>query len=643
MKRCVILFGGCGGRLAEVLNFAGCAGVLHAPQMQLLLVEPDDGDVHVRRAESLLEDYGRIRRHFTDDERREEFQTELSWSRFPKKMPDTPVRLSDWTGAQEDQLILQALFDEKSASYDLREGFHGDMALAATTFAGYLASATMTGEGALAELVQSIDGEDAQIVLAGSLCGATGSAGIPAVAAYLMRHLGEKAHMSAVLLAAYGAGEDAAVAKSTLQTLVSEGIDMPVCLIGLPEGARLTELTDAGRLPEWLAVHAIDWFLRHDASDHAAYTYRAPEGPLTWDIFGRDADLYRSGYVRLMKTALLFRLELTEEMAARIEKPNALRDRLGGWYAACCRSVLKMSETERQEILEDLPVLTRLMEGAWAWMEQVVGTQPQEMCHATAVMAARRASRENYQALVETAAQLTVLTREAEETGLKDDTIVHRGHTEEEDDADRLRQHLENMQEQLDHLIDGQHRLFKRTGGSASMRLLYDMLEKCQTEAADLRAQYEEAVRRIDESEKIAQPHEQYKILAARTKLKRMERHLAMLDERTRRVLKDLANAKKTGLRWQSPEIIGADERPECGIFDPSLLGVLRPMQQVTDKKALRQHQEIAEDAFPVLTEGDGVTVKRALQTLSRVKIQDSDPLACLFEQAMNAVLEEVE
>jgi len=643
VKRCVILFGGCGGRLAEVLVFAGCAGVLHAPQMQLLLVEPDAGDVHVIRAESLLEDYGRIRRHFTDDSRREEFQTELAWSRFPREMPDSPVRMRDWAQAEEDALILQALFEEKSGEYDLREGFRGDMPLAATTFAGYLASATMTGEGALAELVQSFDGEDAQIVLAGSLCGATGSAGIPAVAAYLTRHLGEKAHLSAVLLAAYGAGEDAAVAKETLQTLVSEGVDMPVCLIGLPEGARLTELTDAGRLPEWLAVHAIDWLLRHDASDHSAYTYRAPEGPLTWDIFGRDAALYRSGYVRLMKTALLFRLELTEEMTSRIEKPNALRDRLAGWYSACCRGALKMSEGERRAILEDLPVLTRLMEGAWAWMEQVVGTQPQEMRHATAVMAARRASRENYQLLVETSAQLAVLSREAEETGLKDDTIVHRGHTEEEDDADRLRQHLQDMQEQLDALIDNQHRLYKRTGGSASMRMLYDMLEKCQTEASDLRAQYEEAVRRIDEAEKIAQPSEQYKILAARTKLKRMERHLAMLDERTRQVLKDLANAKKTGLRWQSPEIIGADERPECGIFDPALLGVLRPLQQVTDKKALRQHQDVAEEAFPVLTQGDGVSVKRALQTLSRVKTLDLDPLACLFEQAMNAVLEEAE
>ena len=61
MKRVAMLFGGCGGRVAEALAFAACAGVLSVPDMGLMFVDPDTDDVHTARALSLFRDYDRVR------------------------------------------------------------------------------------------------------------------------------------------------------------------------------------------------------------------------------------------------------------------------------------------------------------------------------------------------------------------------------------------------------------------------------------------------------------------------------------------------------------------------------------------------------------------------------------------------------
>lgn len=644
MKRVAMLFGGCGGRVAEALVFAACAGVLSVPEMRLMFIDPDTEEPHTARAMALLGDYGRIRSRCAGSPSGGEFSVALSASRWPDHLPGQATALRQW--AQEDgddALLMRALFAPETADRDMRRGFQGDQALAATVIAGLLKESESNPDDALRRLLSELDGEDAQIVLVGSVCGGTGGAGIPAMAAHLRERLGERAHLSAVLLLPYGARDSAGDARAALRRYGLEGLHMPVCLPGLPEGARNAELADAARLNEWLAVHALDWLMRHDASDHAAYTYRAEAAGLTWNLFGREAALFRSGYTRLMKTAALFRLILTEEMEERLARPSGLRDRFSGWYAACCRSALKATDEERQELLTDLRTLTRLLDGAWGWMEQIAATLPPQFKYAGALAEAFEATRANELAVAELAGQLEVLTREAEESGMAYESVVHRTATEEESEAEQMQRRLAAMRDKLTELEKRQAALNQRLGGRETVDMLRGLLMECRHEAESVRAQEKEARRRIDQADAIATTQERHLIETARTKLKPMQRHLAMQDARAARVQRDLDAAQADDKRWQGPAV-SAQDAPAPGLFSAEAMERLRSAARAERRKGQKQSRQEAVAAFTELAvtqRPDAMTVKRVAQALGKVRAEGEHPLGCLLTRTMALVLEE--
>ena len=644
MKRVAMLFGGCGGRVAEALVFAACAGAISAGDMRLMFVDPDTEDVHTARALSLLKDYARVRAFYEDSPSRGEFAARFTVERWPDHLPGNATALRQWLQEDtDDELLMRALFTPQTARRDMRHGFFGNQALASAVMAGLLTESASDPDDALRRLIQELDGEDAQIVLVGSVCGGAGGAGIPAMAAHLREHLGERAHLSAVLLLPYGAQDQAADAKAALRRYAAEDLDMPVCLLGLSEGARVTELTDAARLNEWLAVHALDWLMRHDASDHAAYTYRAASEGLTWAIFGREAALFRSGYIRLIKTSALFRLALTDDLSERLSRPANLRDRLSGWYAACFKGSLKASDEERRVLLEDLNALTRLLDGAWAWMEQLIVTLPPQLRYAGALTEAYESARSNELALAELAGQLDVMTREAEESGLAYETIVHRAGAAEENDAEQAQHRLSAMDKRLRELTEAQKALNHRLGGRETIEMLNGVLVQCRHETEAVRAQEKEARRRIDQAEAIAAPQDQHRILTARTKLKPMQRHLAMQDARIAQVQRDIEWAKADESRWHSP-VLSAQDAPAPGLFSAQAMRQLAPAPQGGKRKAQKQWAQEAAAAFPMLVtepQPDGTTAKRVLQALGKVRAEGEHPLACLLSRTMALVLEE--
>lgn len=645
MRRMAMLFGGCGGRVAEALVFAACAGALSVPDMRLMFVDPDPNDAHTARALSLLSDYERIRALDEGSPSMGEFRARFTVSRWPDHLPGDASTLRQWIAEEtDDELLLRTLFPLSTASRDMRGGFQGDQTLAATVIAGLLAESDSDPEDALRQALREMEGEEAQIVLVGSVSGGTGGAGIPAMAAHLRERLGERAHLSAVLLLPYGAADQATDARAALRRYAAEGFDMPVCFLGLPESARVTELGDAARLNEWLAVHALDWLMRHDASDHAAYTYRAEKAGLTWNIFGREASLFRSGYIRLIKTAALFRIALTDELVERFSRPANLRDRFSGWYAACCRSAMKLSDSERQTLLEDLKALIRLLEGAWSWMEQLIATLPTQLSHADALNAAWDAARANEQAIADLSGQLSVLSREAEESGLAYESVVHRAGADDETDGEHAQRRLTAMQEKLRGLIAEQSPLNTKLGGLDTIGMLQDLLTQCRHEAEAIREQEKEARRRIDHAEAIASPQEQHLILSARTKLKPMQRHLAMQDARIAQVESDLLAAQSDENRWRRP-VIGLGMTPSPGLFSRKAMARLREVPEGgARRRGHKQRQQQVQPAFPelaVMPGKDAVTVKHVLQGLAKVRTEDEHPLACLLSRAMALVLEE--
>ena len=644
MKRVAMLFGGCGGRVAEALAFAACAGVISAGDMRLMFVDPDTEDAHTARALSLLKDYARVRSLYEGSPSQGEFAARFIVSRWPDHLPGNATALREWLREDtDDELLMRALFTPQTAQRDMRHGFRGDQALASAVMAGLLAESDSDADDALRRLIQELEGEDAQIVLVGSLSGGTGGAGLPAMAAHLKERLGERAHLSAILLLPYGAQDQAADAKAALRRCVAEGLDMPLCLLGLPEGARVTELSDAARLNEWLAVHALDWLLRHDASDHAMYTYRAASDGLTWELFGREAALYRDRYIRLMKTSALFRLALTDDLMERLSRPASLRDRLSGWYAACFRGSLKASDEERQELLQDLNALTRLLDGAWAWMEQLIATLPPQLRYAGELAEAFEAARAGELALAELAGQLDVMTREAEESGLAHETVVHRSGSAEENEIEQAQHRLAAMDKRLRELTEAQKTLNRRLGGRESIEMLSGVLLQCRNEAEAVRRQEKEARRRIDQAEAIAAPQDQHRILTARTKLKPMQRHLAMQDARIARVQRDIELAKTDESSWQGP-VISEQATTMPGLFSTEAMRRLRPASKGGSRKAQKQWTQEATAAFPalaVLPQPDGMTMKRVLQALGKARPEGEHPLACLLSRTMALVLEE--
>ena len=644
MKRVAMLFGGCGGRVAESLVCAACAGVLSVPDMRLMFVDPDTEDAHTARALSLLGDYERVRAFYEGSPSRGEFSARITVSRWPDHLPGSASALRQWLQeGTDDELLMRALFTPETARRDMRHGFHGDQALASAVMAGLLTESESDPGDALRRLLDELNGEDAQIVLVGSVCGGTGGAGMPAMAAHLREHLGERAHLSAVLLLPYGVQEEAADAKTALRRYGAEELDMPVCLLGLPEGARLNELADAARLNEWLAVHALDWLMRHDASDHAAYTYRSETEGLTWSLFGREAALFRSGYIRLIKTSALFRLTLTDDLTQRLSRPSALRDRLSGWYAACCKGALKATDEERQELSTDLQALIRLLDGAWIWLEQLTATLPAQLRYAGALAEAYEAARENELAVAELAGQLEVMTREAEESGMAHETVVHRAGTADDTEAEQVQHRLAAMKKRLRELTEAQKSLNRRLGGRETIDMLCALLIQCRHEAESVREQEKEARRRIDRAEAIATPQDQHRILTARTKLKPMQRHLAMQDARIARVQQDIELAKNDENRWQGPAL-NAQDLPAPGLFSAEAMNRLSPASPSASRKEQKQRAQEAAAAFPllaILPQPDGATVKRVLQGLSKVRAEGEHPLACLLSRTMALVLEE--
>lgn len=637
MRRVAMLFGGCGGRVGEALVFAACAGVLSVRELRLMLIDPDAEEPHRAHVLALLERYDRIR-GLCAEEDMTAFQTRLSAESWPEHLPGGAATLRDWfREEEEDELLMQALFAPEAAGRDMRRGFGGDRALAGTVLRGLMKTGESEPEDALNRLLTELEsGEDVQLVLVGSLCGGTGGAGIPAMAAYLRERLGEKAHLSAVLLLPYGALEEPAAAREALRDWTAEGLSMPVCLIGLPKGARLADGADEARLPEWLSVHALDWLLCHDASDHAAYTYRTEENGLTWQLFGREAEVYRDGYSRLMKTAALFRLGLREELLERLTHPSLLRDRRG-WYGRFVAGSARTDEG-RQAALKAVEDLCALLDGAWTWMEQTLATLPLQLHYAEALADALQAARENEFALAELAGQLDVLTREAEESGLQEETVIHRTGSEEESEAELAQRRLAVMRTRLRELIEAQPPLNRHAGGRETLEMLEKLLVQCRHEAEAVREQEKEARRRIDQAEAVATPQERHKILAARTKLKPMQRNLAMRDSCAARVQQDLEALKNDPLRWQAPVLTG-EEKASQGLLSLEAMRLMRPVQE-EERKGSRQRLQEAENAFAsLLGEPDEQTVKRVMQALP--KAEAGDTLAGLIAAVMTSVRRE--
>ena len=635
MKRYVLLVGGTGARLADALICAASAGVFPAERVNVLLADTDRRGVRSAGLVSAkMADYARVHQAMQGAEG--PFRTELAFSSWPDALPGDASTLSQFTaGSEVDELLCQALFDKDASALDLHEGFHGRRMLGEVTFAGLLHEADQAPDDALAcmadEMARALqEGEEVRVLLAGSVCGGTGAAGIAALSRYIRQRTGDGVHLGAILLGPCADEQDAAAAHEAIAAYAKEGVCETVCVLALPRASRSAAPAEYAQLTDWLGVYCMDVLLHRPAWLKGVFTVKAPEGALNWQIFGKAAERYRLCYGGLMKTALLWTAGLSARMDKRLRKPFFLRDNLFGWYAHFFRRM----EAEREDEISLIEPLTRLMNVCLIWLGGVCKTLPIDLRNASALSAARSEAEAHYREMNDIASRLAMMDDDAHRAELYEDNLVYRSkNSTDAAEAEAALKRIAAARQELNRRANAQIALNRRMGGAAAMDMLQDALDAAQQECGELRERYAEAVRRIDHAESIAAEADQYRITDARTKLERMKRHQLMLDSHLARIQEDVARAEAEGVRFDKPAMPPA--AAENDMFLP----------EMAERLLLRDklNRSAVESLWSrMVCPKETIGLKQMMKELRHAPVDRSAPVMSLITALVQAAMKEV-
>ena len=635
MKRYVLLVGGTGARLADAMLVAASAGAFPKERIDVLLADTDRRGVRsAGLVAAKLADYARVQQAMQKSEG--PFRTELAFSSWPESLPGDASTIAQFTaGSEEDVLLCQALFDQGAADLDLHEGFHGQRMLGQVAYAGLLHEAEQNPDDPLSCLVDDMTsacqaGEEVRVVLAGSVCGGTGAAGIASLTRYIRQRTENRAHIGAVVLGPVADEQDAAAAHEALAAFAAEQLLETMCLLALPKASRASAPAEYAQLTDWLAVYAMDVLLHRPQWATGLFTVQAPDGPLSWDIFGKAAARYRLCYGGLMKFAAAWVGGLSANIEKRLRKPFFLRDGLLGWYAHFFRHVKENSAAQ----LAIIEPLTRLMNVCLIWLGGVMKTLPVDLRNASILNAARSEAESHYAELTDLVSRLVVMDDDAVRSELYEDNLVYRGkNNAEAAEAEANIRRIEAAKAEMNRRVAVQADMNRRIGGAAAMDMLHTALDAARQEAEELRARHDEAVRRIDYAEKIASEEDQYRITDARIKLRRMERHQLMLDSKVAHIQGDVEAADAAGLRFGKPAV--AAGAPENQMIAPEAADLL-----LLGGKATRS---AVERLWPKLVcPGSTVSLKQSLKDTCRAEIDRDAPLASFVETMIKCAMKEV-
>ncbi len=586
MKRFILLLGGTGGRTLDALLTAASAGVFPAETLEVLLIDTDWRDADsTHRLNTKLADYQAVQLAMTEANLSRmaggPFAVRLNCAEWPQSLPGDASSLQEITGDTAlDALLCKAFFEEGDAQLDLREGFRNRRMLGQITFAGMLREAEENPEDSLTCAISAMNeaieaGEEVRCVLMGSVCGGTGAAGFPALCRHIRRHTDGKARIGAILLGANCDQDNDTNAYDAILSYAREGLCDTVGMVALPASCRTEVPVGESQLTDWLAVYMMDVLLHRPDWLKGLFTVRAPEGALDWRIFGASADRYRLAYGQLMKTASLWQHILSESVGGRLNHPFGLRDRTFGWYAHFFRrmayhgpapkwlSRLLRSDAGNELLLKG--AVDRMMTLVLLWMGGVCKSVPLDLRWASELGRIRRSCAKAYDKNTTTLSQLDLMDSAAVLEDTYADNVIYLDAADAAEDVGQGQRRVAELK--MDAAVERNENITeqRKMGGTAVIRMLENALDDAKAEQTELHERYDEAVRRIEQAEKIAAAEDQYRIDDARVKLERLERHRAMLDSKVRFIRRDVENARRGGTRFEKPLPITA--APENRMF----------------------------------------------------------------------------
>ena len=586
MNGTLMVFGQAGACCAEAVAHMCAVGLIGADRLRFTLIGVPEASA--LRLQTLVEDYSLVREGF-GNEVHEGFGPRLSICAYPETGAGvTPASLRR---EPDDSLLLNALLD---ADAQEQPGLSGTPAASALTWKALLAAPPT---GALGDALQRLEErpDSETVILCGSLCEGSAGASLMEIAEVIRRRAGDSPSVGAVVLLPVTGADDAGLCKSTLLTRGAPA--QRLWMIGLPQDYREAEREGpSAHLVHLLAARAVTGLL---AGEGGARVFAAPEGAFRWSLLGEsEGPRWRFGCERALRAVYLLLAEYGEPAVRMIASPNWLRDRLTGWYGAWFGLERKQMPEAREEDREALLAAMRLGRSYAAWMAQLCKALPLPLRDADRLQTARSDAEKQYREVLELAGQLALVRAEMDRSGMGREKIVHR-HDMTDSESEAAVKQMNELQDALNAATETQAGLSQRLGGRGRRAMLQEAVTACAEEADGIRAQAEEAQRRIERAALVATAEEMPKVDAARARLERLSRHLTAMDGRTARAAEDLRAAQADGKRLQPPQLdteaeaenIPADSRAP---FDAVWLERLQELQRVEgrDRKQLLQQLE---------------------------------------------------
>lgn len=494
------------------------------------------------------------------------------------------LSLNDQAQDEEDELLCRALFTREQATLSPRHALDVSGPVAAMTFSSLLSG----GEG---DALWSLLDAEGGVLLCGSLCEPIGAAGIPALADYVARCGGEKPCAALLLPVSAGDGEELCHA-----ALLSGNLDerlRAAFAVGMPEGWRMSEHTGA-HLTDWLT--ALEGIRLLQDQRTGVFAWAMPEGAVSWKIFGGDAEHVQRCYDGALRASGMMNALYGPQLCAALASRNWLRDRMLTWYARHFDAARKLEDEEQAALIQDVQSLMAVYGDLAAWLLQVQECMPITMRWSQAVKKAEAEAEAHYAQVMELAGQIAWLRFEAERSGMVFERFVHR-HSMQDSEAEATMRQIEEMQSHLDDLLAQQYQLNDRLGGALTRRMLKRMHQAAEREAEELDTQAQEGRRRIAKAAEIATLEEMPKVEAARARLERMERHVALLRGRAAQAERDVAYYEDDAHRKAPPKLETGEEKPDT-LYPEDML---RCIQSLTDAegKVVKQLSQILYDTWP--------------------------------------------